>query len=599
MIKQQTRIGGRILTALVVLAMLATAFVIYEIRFGGPIQRKHSLNDEMLADILPPPAFVVEPYLQASLAAANPETGPEDLKRIREIQAEFNERKAYWATAPVPEEMRAQLNSTLGVADRFFATVDKHLAPAIASGERERIDTVLNRDLTPIYQQQRAEVVKLVAMSRAFNAREMASDSFMVTLYLGFAALVAVVVIGSVQAGAAFIRRRIVNPLDETSRTIDALAAGNFHVTVQGLSSKDEFGATARAMEVFRNAGLAREEARKQQAHIVEVLSIGLDKLASKDLEFRIDEEFPPAYDALRRNYNVALDSFAKAMGTVRVGTSSVMNSISEIRAASDDLALRNQQQAASLEETAAAMRQVTTRVNESASGTIVAQETITQAQQHASEGGEVVRHAIDAMAAIEGSAREIASIINLIDGIAFQTNLLALNAGVEAARAGDAGKGFAVVANEVRELAQRSADAAQEIKDLITKSADQVGAGVALVGQTGEKFGDIVGRVNDLHGLISTMADSARAQAADLQQVDNAVNAMDRMTQQNAAMVEETTAATRSLEAEATALSKMMSTFRTRVRKSRPDIPGDTNRLRRDTMVGEDIGKPVSAQAA
>ncbi|WP_052223191.1 methyl-accepting chemotaxis protein [Novosphingobium malaysiense] len=599
MIKQQTRIGSRILTALVVLAMLATAFVIYEIRFGGPIQRKHSLNDEMLADILPPPAFVVEPYLEASLAAANPESGPDDLRRIRDIQAEFNERRAYWAKAPVPAEMRRQLDATISVAQQFFDAVDKHLEPAIESGERRQIDLVLNRHLTPIFQRQRKEVMKLVAMSRAFNQREMASDNLMVAAYLSFAAIVAVIVIGAVQAGSSFIRRRIVDPLDETSRTIDSLAAGNFQVTVRGLDRKDEFGATARAMDVFRNAGLAREKARKEQEQVVEVLSVGLDKLASKDLEFRIDEEFAEGYDALRRNYNAALDAFAKAMGSVRVGTSSVMNSISEIRAASDDLALRNQQQAASLEETAAAMRQVTVRVNESAASTSVAQETITQAQQHASEGGDVVRHAIDAMAAIENSAREIASIIDMIDGIAFQTNLLALNAGVEAARAGDAGKGFAVVANEVRELAQRSADAAQDIKDLITKSADQVSTGVALVGQTGEKFGDIVGRVDNLHGLITTMAESARAQAGDLQQVGNAVNDMDRMTQQNAAMVEQTTAATRSLEAEAAALTKMMATFRTRMRRDRPDIAGDAGRLRRTTIVDDTVAAPQITKAA
>ncbi|WP_327194523.1 methyl-accepting chemotaxis protein [Novosphingobium beihaiensis] len=599
MIKHQTRIGSRVLSALVLLAMLATAFVIIEIRFGGPIQRKHALNDEMLADILPPPAFVVEPYLEASLAAANPETGQADLERIHEIQTEFNQRKAYWASAPVPEEMRAQLNSTIAVADEFFAAIDSQLAPAIASGSRDRIDTVLNRDLTPLYQRQREEVIKLVGLSRTFNQREMASDNRMVAILLGFSAMAALIVAGSIQAATVFIRRRIVTPLDEASHTIESLASGDYQVSVDGLSRQDEFGAMARAMEVFREAGMAREEARVNQKRVVDVLSIGLDKLASKDLEYCIDDEFPEGYEALRRNYNAALESFAKAMGTVRAGTSSVMSSISEIRSAADDLAQRNERQAASLEETAAAMRQVTGRVNESAASTARAEETISHAQSHAGEGGEVVRRAVEAMAAIESSAQEIATIVDVIDGIAFQTNLLALNAGVEAARAGDAGKGFAVVANEVRELAQRSANAARDIKELITKSSGQVSAGVGLVGQTGGKFDEIVSRIDALHGLITDMAESARQQAGDLQQVSNAVDDMDRMTQQNAAMVEETTAATRSLETEASALTRMMSAFRTRLRQSRPDIAGDTNALRRTSIAGEAVGAPAMLGAA
>jgi len=264
------------------------------------------------------------------------------------------------------------------------------------------------------------------------------------------------------------------------------------------------------------------------------------------------------------------------------------MNAISEIRAAADDLALRNQQQAANLEETAAAMSQINSRVRESAASAHDASEAITRAQDQASEGGEVVREAVSAMDAIEASAQEISSIIDVIDGIAFQTNLLALNAGVEAARAGDAGKGFAVVATEVRALAQRSADAAQDIKALIEKSTTQVGQGVTLVGRTGDKLQAIVAQVSELHELITGMSESARKQATDLNSVNTAVSEMDRMTQQNAAMVEETTAATRSLEAEATSLTRMMSSFRTRIRDARPDIVRNADALRRQTSVGE-----------
>ena len=574
--------------ALAMLAILVTAFALVEIRFGGPIQRKHALNDEMLADILPPPAFVVEPYLEASLVASNPAQADARLARIAEIRSEFNARKDYWASAPVPEEMRAQLDKTIATADTFFAQIDKALVPAIRSHDPVAINAALNKRLAPVYRQQHAEVTRLVEMARSFSGRELEGDNRMVAICLTLGTLAAMAVIGAIGAASMVIRKRVIDPLEEASRTIGSLAGGNFDVEIAGLNRQDELGTMARSMDVFRHGGLARERARKEQEEIVKVLSVGLDKLASRDLEYRIDGQLAGDYDTLRHNFNEAMETVAKAMGTVRVGASSVMNAITEIRTAADDLAIRNQQQAASLEETAAAMRQVTGRVNESAASTATAQDTITDARKHASEGGEVVRQAIDAMAAIEGSSQEIASIIEMIDGIAFQTNLLALNAGVEAARAGDAGKGFAVVANEVRALAQRSAEAAQSIKDLITRSSTQVAAGVALVGQTGEKLDDIVDRVGELHGLISAIARSASEQAGDLQQVGLAVNDMDRMTQQNAAMVEETTAATRNLEAEAIALTRLMATFRTRLIDSRPDIAGNTDRLRRTSAVGE-----------
>src|SRR5690606_31894959 len=218
---------------------------------------------------------------------------------------------------------------------------------------------------------------------------------------------------------------------------------------------------------------------------------------------------------------------------------------------------------AASLEETAAALDEITATVNRTADGARQASRVVQTARNEAEASGAVVSDAVAAMTAIEQSSNQIGAIIGVIDEIAFQTNLLALNAGVEAARAGDAGRGFAVVASEVRALAQRSADAAKEIKTLITASGRQVEQGVALVGQTGQALGRIVAEVAEIDGLMSEISASAQEQATGLQQVNTAVNQMDQVTQQNAAMVEESTAASHSLAQEADVLAASVARFK------------------------------------
>ncbi|MBT0668757.1 HAMP domain-containing protein [Novosphingobium profundi] len=599
MIKDQTQKAGRLLTALVALAVLLTGFVLYTIRFGGPIERKHALQNEMLADILPPPAFVIEPYLETVMATENPGSAPFKLENLARLEAEYRQRKAYWSENPVPPQIAGQLDRVIHIADQFWRIVDGKFARAAKNRDRDAMYWIHDREIIPVYQRQRAEVLKLVALSRAFTDQAVRVDDWITFACLLASALIAVVLTGAILWATRRIQSAVVTPLERASRTFGHLAAGEFDSPIEGIERRDEFGTMARSMEVFRQAGMEKAAADAAQKRVVEAVSTGLHKLATKDLEYRIVEPFPPSYETLRGNFNEAVTALCRVMGTVRVGAASVMNAISEIRAGADDLALRNQQQAASLEETAAAMAQVTGRIRDAAGTASEAQDAIDKAHGQASQGGEVVREAVGAMAAIEASAQEISSIIDVIDGIAFQTNLLALNAGVEAARAGEAGKGFAVVATEVRALAQRSAEAAHDIKELITKSTTQVDKGVQLVGETGRKLEDIVAQVSALHSLIASMAQSSRQQSSDLEQVNTSVGDMDRMTQQNAAMVEETTAATRTLENEARTLTEMMSSFRTRIREARPDIAGQGEPLRRTSVAGRGgDAAPVSAAA-
>jgi len=288
-----------------------------------------------------------------------------------------------------------------------------------------------------------------------------------------------------------------------------------------------------------------------------------LSDLADCDLEGRIDVPLIPSLDKLRVDFNTAAGTLQEVLQVVSTSAAAIHDGSGEIGDSVGDLSRRTEQQAASLEETAAALDQLTATVKKSAEGAAQARDAVISAQADAEKSGQVVQDAVSAMSGIEKSAREIGQIIGVIDEIAFQTNLLALNAGVEAARAGDAGRGFAVVASEVRALAQRSAEAAKEIKALIAASTQQVATGVNLVGEAGQALSRIAGRVTEMNGVIRDIASSAQEQATGLSEVNVAVNQMDQMTQQNAAMVEETSAASQTLANGGEELARLISRFK------------------------------------
>ena len=295
----------------------------------------------------------------------------------------------------------------------------------------------------------------------------------------------------------------------------------------------------------------------------VDQLAGCLNNLADGDLSQKIDKPFILSLERLRTDFNAASGKLKRAMTTVADNARAISAGSNEIRTAADELAKRTEQQAASVEETAAALEEITTTVKDSSRRAGEAGQLVSQTRDHAEHSGQVVRDAIGAMGQIEASSREISNIIGVIDEIAFQTNLLALNAGVEAARAGEAGKGFAVVAQEVRELAQRSAKAAKEIKTLITASGTQVQHGVSLVTKAGSALQEIATQVQDIDTNIVAIVESAREQSTALGEINQAVNTVDHGTQQNAAMVEEQTAASHSLAREAAALFELLDQFK------------------------------------
>jgi len=427
-------------------------------------------------------------------------------------------------------------------------------------------------------------IEKKVQESRLYGEKQVAAAKTARMVLIG-GLLLALALAGGM---AVMLTNVLAKPLTAMTTAMRRLASGDTSVPVPAAGRKDEVGQMAAAVQTFKDAAIAKEaleaetaaqrraveeerarvEAEKARAAeedrvAITALAEGLNAMAAGDLTYRIDVPFAPKAEQLKADFNAAISQLEQAVAVVVDNVAAIRSGSGEISQASDDLSRRTEQQAASLEETAAALDEITATVNRTADGARQASRVVQTARNEAEASGAVVSDAVAAMTAIEQSSNQIGAIIGVIDEIAFQTNLLALNAGVEAARAGDAGRGFAVVASEVRALAQRSADAAKEIKTLITASGRQVEQGVALVGQTGQALGRIVAEVAEIDGLMSEISASAQEQATGLQQVNTAVNQMDQVTQQNAAMVEESTAASHSLAQEADVLAASVARFK------------------------------------
>ncbi|MFC3078796.1 methyl-accepting chemotaxis protein [Phenylobacterium terrae] len=502
------------------------------------------------------------------------------LAEVDAIQKEVAEisKAAPAAQKPAFDQLTKDLKETRDALDLIAAmiTTDFGTAAGFAAPFEEQY-TKMNANLDKIVQAQSAATDKNAAASiQAAQAGQ--------TMTL-IAALVTLLAAGAITLFSVITMRREVKQI---AGATEALARGDNSIDLDKLFRRDELGAIVTSLVVFRDnqqqmerlrkeqeaARQAAEETRKQSAEaaaavaeeqnlIVSQLAEGLDRLAMGDLTFRLQTAFPGEYKKLSDDFNASVAKLEDAMRAIAMATYSIQSGTTEISHGADDLSRRTEHQAATLEETAAALDQITATVHKTAEGATHGREAVGSAKSDAERSGEIVRKAVVAMNEIEQSARQISQIIGVVDEIAFQTNLLALNAGVEAARAGESGKGFAVVASEVRALAQRSAESAKEIKGLISASTEQVAQGVALVGETGKALERIVTQVAEISNVVGEIAASAKEEALGLNQVNTAVNQMDHVTQQNAAMVEESTAASRVLAQEAQELGKLVARFK------------------------------------
>lgn len=574
-IKSACRTGSVALIAILITGGALAGFEINQIRLGGPLAVQNQQVSDLQADILPPPAYVIEPYLETTMLMHDPASLQAREAKLSELERSYRASVRRWQRSTIDSRLKAILiDHAVRQADLFWTELDQRLLPALRQRDADAAAASFGR-ISRLYEAHRRGIDQLVAAAGEVQQQLSAQSAAKLRLALTVIVAAAMLLTALLVFAMVYLNRRLLAPVQSLAQVMRRMAGGDYQQEVIGTERDDEIGTMLSAVAVFRDAACVRAEAVEKQALVVQEFVAALDQLSEGNMTYRITTELPKEYAGIATSFNSTMDVLSQTLLRVAATASSVKASASQVSAASQDLSLRTEQQAASLEETAAAMDEITIAVREAAVGASRVESIVKSAQDEANASGDVVRRAVEAMIAIERSSHEISEIISVIDGIAFQTNLLALNAGVEAARAGDAGKGFAVVASEVRALAGRSADAARDVKARINASSAHVENGVGLVSGAGHALQHIESRIGEISQLVADMAILSSRQATSLQQVNVAVSEMDGVTQRNAAMIEEATAAAQDLEKEANTLN------------------GDVRRFRLEDVISCDVRHP------
>jgi methyl-accepting chemotaxis protein len=499
--------GGIMAVGLAVTVIISTVSI-NKIRIGGENYDHIVQVKDLVADILPPPLYVLEAYLEANLAYSQLKPLEESKKRLTQLLKDYDERRAYWKASDIDPAIKTKLTeASHAAAMKFWDVVNKKLLPALETSNTSAEARAAFQEMNAAYQAHRAIIDELVVDSDALTKSTETAAANQVSTALWSIGIVYGAMFVVLVCGLIVVTRRLVSPLA--------------------------------------------------------ILGDGLSRLSHGDLTLKMTQKVPPEYRQLQENFNIAVDQFVKVIGSVKTSAVEFTNASAEISSSTTDLSQRTEEQAASLEQTSASMEEISATVKKNAENAHQASESAGMTRDVADRGGKVVANAVGAMAKIEDSSRKISDIIGVIDEIARQTNLLALNAAVEAARAGEAGRGFAVVASEVRSLAQRSSQAAKDIKDLIINSSDQVKEGVELVNQAGAVLNEIVGSIKSFADSVSDIASASAEQSSGLEQINKAMTQMDEVTQQNSALVEENAATAKTLEHQARAMHEQVDFFK------------------------------------
>jgi methyl-accepting chemotaxis protein len=492
----------------------AVAFnTLRSLKVGGPVYEHIVQNKDLVADVLPPPEYIIKSYLVTlQLAQAGPDQRAPLVERLKALRDEYETRHRYWQVAGLdPELGDFMLRQAYGPAQTFYDLAFRKLVPALADGDRERVAAIM-RDLNGLYDQHRKAIDQVVKLATArSDADETAAATRIDHAQLAMLAVLAVS-LGTSLAVAWFIlktvRRRLGGDPDYAADICRQVAAGRL------------------------------------------------------DIEVEV-EEGDKAGDSLLASIRTMRRTLAGMVGSIKDAADNLSAGTAQISVGNRDLAERTERQTASLEQASRVVAALTTTVQSNAAAAEEANQLALRASTVAASGGSAVGDVVRTMELIHSSSARIVDIIGVIDGIAFQTNILALNAAVEAARAGEQGRGFAVVAGEVRTLAQRSASAAREIKALIDESVQRMAAGSQMVGQAGSTMKDVVGSVRQVSDIIARISTASREQSADILQVHASIGQMESVAEQNAALVEEAAAAAASLQDQTEALNGAVGSFR------------------------------------
>ncbi|WP_066717254.1 methyl-accepting chemotaxis protein [Sphingomonas pituitosa] len=552
--------------ALLVAGGLLAAWRLDRIRMGGDVQLHQQVNADLIADILPPPEYIIEPYLEATLIARAPDTVSAHAEKLEGLRKLYAERNRFWQTARIDENLRTQLlQQAHPAAQAFWSELEQGLVPAARKGDRAAVEASYGK-LTGLYGQHRAAVDKLVGMARSEQQRIEANGASEFYLAIGIVVVLALVVGGQAAHFYLTMYRRVLEPAGTLSALTDRLARGEV-ATIPYQDRTDEMGRIACGLEHYRAAAAAQSEAdaRKlaEQREVTEVLGNGLLALREGDLTRTIDRRFPAEYEVLRQNINEAIASLRARVQLVSDSADNIRNTSAEVAQGSEDLAHRTEKSAANLAQATEALSKIEERLR----ATMIAADTTVKRAGEATtavrDGRGTTARAVEAMDRASGSAKNIDGVIEGLDKIAFQTRVLAMNAAVEAGRAGEAGRGFMVVADLVAALALRAEDQAKQARDMLTEAQADIIQAADAVHETDTALDTISGDVEAVHNLISAIDHDNHAQSAAVSQVSTAMKGMDLVTQQNAAMVEQTSAAIRNLSSEVNALAQRAGAFR------------------------------------
>ncbi len=489
------------------------------------------------------------------------------------------------AQAKLGQSEQAQLLVVSKAADVYVATVNQ----VIGSGNTgvEGVNRIMEKgDIVDASIEEIRDPV--IAKSAAIAV---AQESLSTTI-MGITILIAILAGLSSFVIARVIKKAISSELDAISGSIKKVLAGDLDIEIQHAERNDDVGELARAAVQLRDTSRAKRQSDAEMIEMAQQVGECLQRMSRGDLTVKLGQ-LGENYAGLREDFNRTIDQLHDTLSSVAESAHSIRIGSNEISSASDDLAQRTEHHAGDMARIAEAINEISSTLSETAGSAAEADRNVAEAMAETQDGGAVVKQAVHAMTSIEESTEKIEQIIAVIDGIAFQTNLLALNAGVEAARAGDAGSGFAVVANEVRALAQRSADAAKDIKGLIQTSSNQVANGADMVRKTGAAFERINERISSVSALVEQISKKAEQQSHNLKETNRSMSNVEMVTQNNAAMVEESTAAARNLASSADSLAQLVSQFSLREQSSVSAIHS-INARQQTTSVAATGGKRV-----